>query len=161
MLEKAELTRIIMLSKTKKVITTSPPVLCSIASCKLFYITTWRVGTLSLLFVPPTERRRNGDYHGIMNGLFTSRVYALDSNAEAGLGRLALRIKDKANRRVLLFEFKRSEKEENLDRDCNEAIRQIEKNGYAKTMPDGYGQQIVYGIAFFGKRAKVKLHCHL
>ena len=38
-LEKAELTLISMLSKTKKVITTPPPVLCSVASCKLFYST--------------------------------------------------------------------------------------------------------------------------
>ena len=37
MLEKAELTLINMLSKTKKVITTPPPVLCSIASYRLFY----------------------------------------------------------------------------------------------------------------------------
>lgn len=55
MLEKAELTLISMLSKTKKVITTPPPVLCSVASYKLFYSTTWSVGTLSLLFVPPAE----------------------------------------------------------------------------------------------------------
>ena len=55
MLEKAELTLISMLSKTKKVITTPPPVLCSVASCKLFYSTVERVGTLSLLFVPPAK----------------------------------------------------------------------------------------------------------
>lgn len=42
--EKAELTLIKMLSKTKKVITTSPHVLCSVASYKLFYSTAWRVG---------------------------------------------------------------------------------------------------------------------
>ena len=55
MLEKAELTLISMLSKTKKVITTPPPVLCSVASYKLFNSTTRSVGTLSLLFVPPAE----------------------------------------------------------------------------------------------------------
>ena len=68
MLEKAELTLITMLSKTKKVFTTPPTVLCSIASCKLFYSTTWREKTLSLLFVPPTERRRNGDYYVVTVG---------------------------------------------------------------------------------------------
>ncbi|MGI6054812.1 MAG: hypothetical protein ACOYA8_08085 [Clostridium sp.] len=36
-LEKADLTLINMLSKTKKVITTPPPVLCSVASYKQFY----------------------------------------------------------------------------------------------------------------------------
>ena len=55
MLEKAELTLIIMLSKTKKVITTHLIVLCSVASHKLFYSIAWRVGTLSLQFVPPAE----------------------------------------------------------------------------------------------------------
>ena len=62
-LEKAELTLISMLSKTKKVITTPPPVHCSVASRKLFYSTTQGVENLSLLFVPPTERRRNGDFY--------------------------------------------------------------------------------------------------
>jgi hypothetical protein len=52
-LEKAELTLIKMLSKTKKAFTTPPPVLCSIASYKLFYSTKGSVETLSLLFVPP------------------------------------------------------------------------------------------------------------
>jgi hypothetical protein len=52
-LEKAELTLIKMLSKTKKVFTTPPPVLCSIASYKLFYSTKGSVEILSLLFVPP------------------------------------------------------------------------------------------------------------
>jgi len=54
-LEKAELTLIFMLSKTKKVITTPPPVLCSVASRKLFYSITLRAVTLSLLFVPPAK----------------------------------------------------------------------------------------------------------
>ena len=63
MLEQAELTLIIMLSKTKKVFTTPPTVLCSIAFYKLFYITEKKLVNLSLLFVPPTERRRNGDYY--------------------------------------------------------------------------------------------------
>jgi hypothetical protein len=52
-LEKAELTLIKMLSKTKKVFTTPPHVLCSIASYKLFYSAKGSVETLSLLFVPP------------------------------------------------------------------------------------------------------------
>jgi hypothetical protein len=52
-LEKAELTLIKMLSRTKKVFTTYLPVLCSIASYKLFYSTKGSVETLSLLFVPP------------------------------------------------------------------------------------------------------------
>ena len=96
-------------------------------------------------------------YHGMLNGIFTSRGYAPDSNDEAGLGRLDLRVKDRGKRALLLMEFKRSKKEEDLDADCDEAIRQIFKKGYDKVMPDGYGQQLIYGIAFYAKIAKVKL----
>ena len=96
-------------------------------------------------------------YHGMLNGIFTSRGYAPDSNDEAGLGRLDLRVRDRRNRRFLLLEFKRSGKEEDLDADCDEAIAQIFKKGYDKVMPEGYEQQLIYGIAFYAKSAKVKL----
>ena len=96
-------------------------------------------------------------YHGMLNGIFTSRGYSPDSNDEAGLGRLDLRVKDRANRRILLMEFKRSTKEADMDADCDEAIDQIIKNGYDRAMPEGYEQQNVYGIAFYAKMAKVKL----
>lgn len=96
-------------------------------------------------------------YHGLLNGIFNSRGYNADSNDEAGLGRLDLRVKDRAARRVLLLEFKRSKEEKDLYKDCEEAISQIVKKGYARTMPEGYEHQIVYGIAFYGKKAMVKI----
>lgn len=95
-------------------------------------------------------------YHGMLNGIFTSRGFSPDSNDEAGLGRLDLRVKERRNRRVLLMEFKRSEKKESLDADCEEAITQIFTKGYDKALPEGYEQQLVYGIAFYAKTAKVK-----
>ena len=96
-------------------------------------------------------------YHGLLNGIFTSRGYNPDSNDEAGLGRLDLRVKDRTNRRVLLLEFKRVKTEDEMDAGCDVALTQISEKGYARTMPEGYEQQIVYGIAFLGKKAKVKL----
>ena len=95
MLEKAGLTLIIMLSKTKKVFTTHLTVLCSIASYKLFYRITWRVETLSLLFVPPTERRRNGDYYEKNNNFDLVRNY----------------ISDEADFRQIIADYKASRKE--------------------------------------------------
>ena len=95
-------------------------------------------------------------YHGMLNGIFTSRGFAPDSNDEAGLGRLDLRVKDRGKRSLLLLEFKRSEKEEDLDADCDDAIKQIFKKGYDKVKPEGYEQQLIYGIAFCAKTAKVK-----
>lgn len=96
-------------------------------------------------------------YHGLLNGIFTSRGYSPDSNDEAGLGRLDLRVKDRANRRILLLEFKRVKSAEELERGCQDAIAQIRKNGYADRMPEGYLHQVVYGIAFYGKQALVQL----
>ena len=95
-------------------------------------------------------------YHGLLNGIFTSRGFAPDSNDEAGLGRLDLRIKDRGKRALLLLEFKRSDKEDDLEADCDDAIRQIFKKGYDKILPDGYEHQLIYGIAFYAKTAKVK-----
>ncbi|MDO4804959.1 MAG: AAA family ATPase, partial [Lachnospiraceae bacterium] len=69
-------------------------------------------------------------YHGLLNGIFTSRGFSPDSNDEADLGRLDLRVRDRMNRRFLLLEFKRSVKAEKMDADCDEAIRQIFENGY-------------------------------
>ena len=95
-------------------------------------------------------------YHGMLNGIFSSRGFAPDSNDEAGLGRLDLRVKDRGKRAFLLLEFKRSEKEEDLDADCDYAIRQIFEKGYNKIIPEGYEEQLIYGIAFYAKTAKVK-----
>ena len=95
-------------------------------------------------------------YHGMLNGIFTASGYKPDSNDEAGLGRLDLRVKDRPNRTYLLFEFKRSTEKKDLDADCLDAVRQIFKNGYHIPMLEGYEQQLLYGIAFYGKIAKVK-----
>ena len=96
-------------------------------------------------------------YHGMLNGIFTSRGFAPDSNDEAGLGRLDLRVKDRTKRRILLMEFKRTSDMKKLEADCDEAIAQIIRNGYHKSIPEGYEHQLIYGIAFYAKTAKVKL----
>ena len=53
------------------------------------------------------------------------------------------------------MEFKRSKKEKDMEADCAEAIAQIIKNGYHKNLPEGYEQQLIYGIAFYAKTARV------
>jgi hypothetical protein len=95
-------------------------------------------------------------YHGMLNGIFTSRGFAMDSNDEAGLGRLDLRVRDRRNRRVLLMECKRSARADDMDRDCDEAISQIWKKGYDLSMPEGYEKQIVCGVALYAKMAKIR-----
>ena len=95
-------------------------------------------------------------YHGIMNGIFTSRGFIPDLGVEAGLGRLDIRIRDQGKRSAILMEFKRSKRKENLDADCDKAIAQIFEYGYDKKLPEGYEHQLIYGIAFYAKMAKVK-----
>lgn len=97
-----------------------------------------------------------GYYHGMLNGIFTSRGFNLDFNDESGLGRLDLRVRNRPARTTLLLEFKRSEKGKDLDKDCDEAIAQIYEKGYDKVIPEGYEHQLICGIAFYAKYAKVK-----
>ena len=95
-------------------------------------------------------------YHGMLNGIFTSRGFAPDSNDEAGPGRLDLSVKDRGRRAFLLMEFKRSARKEDLDADCDEAIRQIFEKGCDKVIPEGYEEQLICGIAFHAKTARVR-----
>ena len=62
---------------------------------------------------------------------------------------------DKDNRRAIVIEAKKSQKEADMDADCDEALRQIAGQKYAEGLY-GYEQIFCYGIAFFQKKARVK-----
>ena len=95
-------------------------------------------------------------YHGMLNGIFTSRGYSVDSSDEAGLGRLDLMVTDDENNRILLMEFKRSRKEQELEADCDKALNQIAGKAYTVSIPAGYALQVISGISFYAKTAAVK-----
>ncbi len=95
-------------------------------------------------------------YHAFLTGLFVGRGYSVDSNKEKGLGRPDILLKDRKNRRAIIIEAKKSEKESDMDRDCKEAIKQIVKEKYAEGLK-GYEEIICYGAAFFQKQVKLKL----
>ena len=95
-------------------------------------------------------------YHGMLNGIFTSRGYSVDSNDEAGLGRLDLMVTDDENNRVLLMEFKRSGKEQDPEADCDIALNQIAEKSCTVLIPAGYALKVISGISFYAKTAKVK-----
>ncbi|MBQ7565118.1 MAG: AAA family ATPase [Lachnospiraceae bacterium] len=94
-------------------------------------------------------------YHAFLTGVFVGMGYEVDSNKEKGLGRPDILLKDEDNRRALIIEAKKSEKETDLDKDCDMAIDQISTQNYAKGLY-GYEQILCYGIAFFQKQAKIK-----
>lgn len=94
-------------------------------------------------------------YHAFLAGIFVGRGYQVDSNKEKGLGRPDILLKDKKNRRAIIIEAKKSDKESDMDKDCDEAIEQIITKKYAEGLY-GYEQILCYGVAFFQKQAKVK-----
>lgn len=94
-------------------------------------------------------------YHAFLAGIFVGRGYSVESNKEKGLGRPDIVLKDKRNRRAVIIEAKKSEKESDMDKDCDKAIGQITTEKYAEGLY-GYTQVLCYGIAFFQKQAKVK-----
>ena len=95
-------------------------------------------------------------YHAFLAGAFVGIGYEVESNKEKGLGRPDILLKDEDNRRAIIIEAKKSDKEADLDKDCDEAIDQIITEKYAEGLY-GYEQILCYGVAFFQKQAKVKL----
>ena len=95
-------------------------------------------------------------YHAFLAGVFVGRGYSVESNKEKGLGRPDILLKDRKNRRVIIIEAKKSDKESDLDKDCHKAIKQIVDERYAEGLY-GYEQILCYGVAFFQKQAKMKL----
>lgn len=95
-------------------------------------------------------------YHAFFAGIFVGRGYGVESNKERGLGRPDIKLTDRDNRRAIIIEAKRSDSEKNMDKDCDDALKQIVDREYQKGF-DGYEQVLCYGVAFFKKKAKVKI----
>ena len=97
------------------------------------------------------------DYdHAFLAGAFVGMGYEVESNKESGLGRPDILLKDEDHRRAIIIEAKKSARETDLGKDCDEAIDQIITEKYAEGLY-GYEQILCYGVAFFQKQAKVKL----
>ena len=95
-------------------------------------------------------------YHAFLAGLFVGLGYSVDSNKESGLGRFDVFVKDRRNRRAMLIEAKKSDTQAGMNADCDEALKQIEDKGYARSLEPGYEKLTRYGIAFFQKSAMIK-----
>ena len=94
-------------------------------------------------------------YHAFLAGILVGRGYHVESNKEKGLGRPDILLKDKRNRRAIIIEAKKSQKESDMNKDCDEAIDQIVVGKYAEGLY-GYTEILCYGISFFQKQAKIK-----
>ena len=70
--------------------------------------------------------------------------------------RIDIRVKDRKNRRIMIFEVKKADTADRMNAACDEVIQQIVDKGYAKTIEPGYEKIICYGISFFQKSARIK-----
>ncbi len=99
---------------------------------------------------------REDFYHAFLAGIFTGAGYMVDSNKEHGEGRSDVVVYDPVNARVAIFEAKYTKTLENLERECDMALQQIDDRMYATEYEDDYDQILCYGISFFRKRCMVK-----
>lgn len=101
-------------------------------------------------------------YHGFMLGisaLFLDKQYIVESNKESGYGRFDIAIFPKDTQKAgVILEFKAADRTESLEKQADEALRQIQDRQYEVEFAK---QEIVsvwkYGIAFFGKQVCVKM----
>ena len=93
-------------------------------------------------------------YHAFLTGIFVGMGFEVESNKERGLGRPDIKLTDWKHRRVLILEAKKSDKKEQMERDCADALDQITKQEYAANL-DGF-EVFCYGVAFHKKSALVK-----
>lgn len=99
---------------------------------------------------------REDFYHAFLAGIFAGAGYMVESNKEHGEGRSDVIVTDPRGGKVVVFEAKHSKNLENLERDCQLALDQIDEKMYAKEFEDSYDQVNCYGIAFFKKRCLVR-----
>ena len=99
---------------------------------------------------------REDFYHAFLAGIFTGAGYMVDSNKEHGEGRSDVVVYDPVNARVAIFEAKYTKTLENMERECDMALQQIDDRMYAEEYEDDYDQIFCYGISFFRKRCLVK-----
>jgi len=96
-------------------------------------------------------------YHGFMAGILSRlKGYRVKSNRESGHGRSDLVMYGMD--RAIIFELKMAKKFNMLPVVCDEALRQINDNGYAAYWSEeGYTNVMKYGVAFYKKKCEIRL----
>lgn len=100
-------------------------------------------------------------YHGFLTGLLKNiGNYIVISNRESGNGRPDILLKYPSVRgKAVILELKIAKTYAELDRKCEEALKQIEEQNYEFSLrQEGYSNILKYGIAFYRKECCVKLY---
>lgn len=99
---------------------------------------------------------REDFYHAFLARIFAGAGYSVESNREHGEGRSDIVIYNDVTGQVAVFEAKYSRKLDDLERDCQKALDQIDTKMYAKEFEDTYDEVLCYGISFYKKRCFVR-----
>lgn len=116
---------------------------------------TKEISTLLRMTISYYDYRENF-YHAFLAGIFAGAGYSVESNREHGEGRSDIVIYNDVTGQVAVFEAKYSRKLEDLEKDCQKVLDQINTKMYAKEFEDAYEEVLCYGIAFYKKRCLVK-----
>lgn len=98
-------------------------------------------------------------YHGFLAGMLKHMGnYIVQSNRESGNGRPDILIKYPSVRgKAVILELKVARSYQDLEKKCDEALRQIEERNYeVELRQEGYTEILKYGIAFYRKECMVK-----
>ena len=82
--------------------------------------------------------------------------YTTDGGQDGGFDAAYIEDTQDSQINVVLFQSKYSRKLEDLEKDCQKALDQINTKMYAKEFEDAYEEVLCYGIAFYKKRCLVK-----
>lgn len=101
-------------------------------------------------------------YHGFLAGILAklrSYNYKVKSNRENGMGRSDIIVQSTVKKgKAIIIEIKVAKDIKDLEKKCEEALEQIEKNKYdVELIQYGYKDILKYGITFFKKKCMVKL----
>ena len=97
-------------------------------------------------------------YHGFLAGLCSGIPgWLAQSNRESGTGRPDIVLREKKFMgRAMILELKVTERFDQMEETCREALAQIEAQNYeAELAADGYRPILKYGLCFFKKGCKV------
>ena len=103
---------------------------------------------------------RENFYHGLLIGILGSQgAWKATSNKESGDGfsDILIEVNEDDLRIGMVLELKYSKTENALDKECDDALQQIEDKNYDQELREkGYTKIFKYGIAFYHKKCRVK-----
>ena len=103
---------------------------------------------------------RENFYHGLLIGILGSQgAWKATSNKESGDGfsDILIEVNEDDLRIGMVLELKYSKTENALDKECDDALQQIEDKNYDQELREkGYTKILKYGITFYHKKCRVK-----